>query len=148
MRVAIDDHLHAPPYRRANKVVGQVQPVRIAVDFEELVEPQTRRHDCVPVGFNAFARIYKPASWMRDAVDRRVFQGGEEARGHDVARLTEAAMDRGDTVFMRGQDLVRDLQSALRRDVHLEAVHQADARVRVAQGIELTGSRGEIEVGV
>ena len=127
VRVHHDDHLVVS--RPPQHVVRGVEPVEAAVDLDGGAGAGGRGQYRVHVQLDAGPAADHAPAEMTDHVDRRILHGADDAAGLGGAVQVERRMHRGHAPVERSAERGVVVEAAVRADVQLHPVQQAQAGV-------------------
>ena len=110
----------------AGALDGEVQPMGRPVDLEGRAGPRGLGVDLVPLEVEVVARAEHPAGGVRDDVDVRAPDRVERPLRQFRPRLPSRDVERGHDEVERGQQVVLEVELAVRPDLELAAVQEPE----------------------
>ena len=117
--------------------VAEVESGGVGVDFEHDAVFFGGLEDGFDVELSTGTFADEASGHVADAIDVRVFDGGEEAFGDEVGGLLEAEMDDGDDPVGLSQDFVGDVHRRVFEDVTFDAAEDFDVVVLLVDFADL-----------
>ena len=126
MAVAVDDDGGAGGDGATRERPVEIEVRRRAVDFDDRARLGCGREDPVVVEVVAAPVRDEPVGRMRDDGDHRVLHRGQIPALERRGRLAGIVVERRQDDVELLQDAVREIEPAIRKDVHLAAVQDLD----------------------